>query len=117
MRYRDAEPLFVNLINSWRIRPETSTGVANMFLASDYLRTNADVACMEAANEAARRAVDDVLDWAGSRAGKCEIWQLREPALFAPFRWRDQSRFDKGLPWDGEIGQEPRWLANRTRSM
>ena len=103
VRYRDAEPLFVNLINSWRIRPETSTGVANMFLASDYLRTNTDVACMEAANEAARRAVDDVLDWAGSRAGKCEIWQLREPALFAPFRWRDQSRFDKGLPWDGEI--------------
>jgi len=43
--------------------------IPNLFLASDYVKTNTDVACMEAANEAARRAVNALLDREGSSAG------------------------------------------------
>ena len=103
IHYTDAEPLFVNFIDTWAIRPTAATGISNMFLASDYLQTNTDVACMEAANEAARRAVNDLLTWSGSTAEPCTIWPLHEPLLLAPLRWHDKNRFDQGLPWDGGI--------------
>lgn len=78
-------------------------GVPNMLLASDYVRTYTDVACMEAANEAARRAVNALLLDTGSDAKPCKLWKLHEPDIFAPFRWHDQRRFDKGLDWDGKL--------------
>lgn len=99
----DAEPLFVNFVDSWKSRPEAVLQTRNMVLASDYVRTFTDVACMEAANEAARRAVNGLLELFGSRAPPCRLWQLHEPSLFAPFRWHDQRRFEQGLPWDGGI--------------
>ena len=33
-----------------------------MFLAADYVRTNTDLTTMEGANEAARRAVNCIID-------------------------------------------------------
>jgi hypothetical protein len=48
---------------------------------------------MEGANEAARRAVNGILDAAGSAAPRCEIWPLREPAAFAPARALDRVRW------------------------
>lgn len=99
----DAEPLFINTTNSWEKRPSVTIGVPNMLLASDYIRTYTDVACMEAANEAARRAVNALLQMTGSRAPECTLWPLHEPDIFAPFRWHDKHRFEKGLPWDGKL--------------
>ena len=59
------------------------TGIPNLFLASDYVRTYTDLATMEGANEAARRAVNgllDAVDFAGSR---CELWPLHEPEILS----------------------------------
>ena len=103
VRLRDAEPLFVNFTDSWASRPEAVLPTRNMVLASDYVRSFTDVACMEAANEAARRAVNGLLIALGSSADPCALWPLHEPMLFAPFRWHDQRRFAQGLPWDGHI--------------
>ena len=103
LRLTDAEPLFINTVNSWELRPDVTVGVPNMFLASDYVRTFTDVACMEAANEAARRAVNAILQVTGSSAAQCTLWPLHEPDIFAPFRWHDKHRFAKGLPWDGKL--------------
>ena len=47
--------------------PKRCRGFRNLFLASDYVRTYTDLATMEAANEAARRAVNGILDAAGVR--------------------------------------------------
>ncbi|MEZ5680875.1 MAG: NAD(P)-binding protein [Erythrobacter sp.] len=99
----DSEPLFINEVDSWEKRPEVEIGVPNMLLASDYVRTFTDVACMEAANEAARRAVNALLQMTGSSANPCELWPLHEPVIFAPFRWHDKHRFERELPWDGKI--------------
>ena len=103
VRLRDAEPLFVNFTDSWASRPEAVLPTRNMVLASDYVRSFTDVACMEAANEAARRAVNGLLIALGSSADPCALWPLHELMLFAPFRWHDQRRFAQGLPWDGHI--------------
>jgi len=87
------EPLLVNTAGSWADRPEAVTRIPNLFLASDYVRTHTDLATMEGANEAARRAVNGILDATGSSAPRCEIWKLREPAAFAPARALDRIRW------------------------
>lgn len=97
------EPLLVNLINTWRLRPEAITRIPNLFLASDYVRTYTDLATMEGANEAARRAVNGILDASGSTAERCAIWNLQEPQLFAPWRELDRARYRNGLPWDDTL--------------
>jgi uncharacterized protein with NAD-binding domain and iron-sulfur cluster len=96
----NAEPLFVNLVDTWRLRPSAVTAIPNLFLASDYVQTYTDLATMEGANEAARRAVNGVLEHAGSPAPPCRIWNLHEPELLQPWRAHDRVRYRQGLPWD-----------------
>ena len=97
------EPLLVNLVDTWKLRPEAVSKIPNLFLASDYVRTYTDLATMEAANEAARRAVNGILDAAGSVATRCGVWDLYEPEIFAPWRELDLIRFAQGLPWDDTL--------------
>jgi uncharacterized protein with NAD-binding domain and iron-sulfur cluster len=94
------EPLLVNLVNTWQLRPEAFTRIPNLFLASDYVRTNTDLATMEGANEAARRAVNAILEASGSCTCPCKIWELHEPEIFAPLRWHDSIRYQQGRPWE-----------------
>jgi geranylgeranyl pyrophosphate synthase/uncharacterized protein with NAD-binding domain and iron-sulfur cluster len=102
---RNTEPLLVNLVDSWALRPEARTAIPNLFLASDYVRTNTDVATMEAANEAARRAVNGVLDAVNFDGARCEIWPVHEPEILAPWRLYDAGRYAAGLPWDSSLMQ------------
>jgi uncharacterized protein with NAD-binding domain and iron-sulfur cluster len=95
----DKEPLLVNTINSWDKRPESYCGVPNLFLASDYVRTFTDLATMEGANEAARRAVNNILDVSGSREKLCQIWNLHEPDILNGLKSFDQKRYNQGLSW------------------
>jgi uncharacterized protein with NAD-binding domain and iron-sulfur cluster len=93
------EPLLINTAGSWDDRPEASSDrIRNLFLASDYVRTHTDLATMEGANEAARRAVNAILERSGSGAEPCAVWKLREPPLFAPFRALDRVLFKLGRP-------------------
>jgi uncharacterized protein with NAD-binding domain and iron-sulfur cluster len=87
------EPLLVNTAGSWADRPEAVTRIPNLFLASDYVRTHTDLATMEAANEAARRAVNGIIAASGSVAPRCEVWPLREPRAFAAARALDRVRW------------------------
>jgi 15-cis-phytoene desaturase len=100
---RNSEPLLVNKIDKWHLRPQATTAIPNLFLASDYVQTNTDLATMEGANEAARRAVNDILEASGSTASPCEIWNLHEPPLLAPWRWIDRNRHRIGLPWNSDF--------------
>jgi uncharacterized protein with NAD-binding domain and iron-sulfur cluster len=97
----NAEPLLVNYVDTWRLRPEATTRIPNLFLASDYVRTFTDLATMEAANEAARRAVNGIVRAARADVAPCELWNLHEPELFSPLRAYDRIRYRRGLPWDG----------------
>jgi uncharacterized protein with NAD-binding domain and iron-sulfur cluster len=95
------EPLLINTAGSWADRPEAATKIPNLFLAADYVRTNTDLATMEGANEAARRAVNGILRASGAAAAPCRVWPLHEPALFAPARALDWLRWKLGLPHVG----------------
>jgi len=94
----NAEPLLINTAGSLQYRPEAQVELKNLFLASDYVCTYTDIACMEAANEAARRAVNCLLVAAGSAAQPAQLWPLEEPAFLKPLQEIDRIRFELGLP-------------------
>jgi uncharacterized protein with NAD-binding domain and iron-sulfur cluster len=94
----NAEPLLINKAGTWQCRPEATTEIPNLFLASDYVKTFTDIACMEAANEAARRAVNGILACSGSSAVPAGLWPLQEPEVFKPMVEYDRLRFKLGLP-------------------
>jgi 15-cis-phytoene desaturase len=94
----NAEPLLINTAGSLQYRPEAQIELQNLFVASDYVRTYTDIACMEAANEAARRAVNCLLVASGSTAPAAKLWPLEEPEFLKPLQEIDRIRFSLGLP-------------------
>ena len=56
---------------------------------------------MEAANEAARRAVNGIIQHSGHSASLCRLWNGTEPDLAFIFRLEDHWRYQRGLPWKG----------------
>jgi uncharacterized protein with NAD-binding domain and iron-sulfur cluster len=85
----NAEPLLINTAGSWADRPDAVTRIPNLLLAADYVRTHTDLATMEGANEAARRAVNAILASHGRR-DLCAIHRLREPHVLGPARAVDR---------------------------
>jgi hypothetical protein len=69
------------------------TRIPNLLLAADYVRTNTDLATMEGANEAARRAVNAILARTGSAAKRCAVYSLPEPGVLKPARALDRVRW------------------------
>lgn len=94
----NSEPLLINTLGSLAHRPEASTEIGNLFLASDYVRTNIDLATMEGANEAARAAVNALLEASGSDQPAVTIHTLWEPEELAALRATDAELYRKGLP-------------------
>lgn len=89
----NAEPLLINTKGSWTDRPDAITALPNLFLAADFVRTHTDLATMEGANEAARRAVNGILDAEGSSYRRCAVYALQEPRVLWPFRQIDRIRW------------------------
>jgi uncharacterized protein with NAD-binding domain and iron-sulfur cluster len=94
----NAEPLLINTAGSLQYRPEAQVELENFFVASDYVRTYTDIACMEAANEAARRAVNCLLAASGANAQAAQLWPLEEPEFLKPLQEIDRIRFSLSLP-------------------
>ena len=92
------EPLLINRVGSLAARPEAYTEIGNLFLAADYVRTHTDLATMEAANEAARRATNAILAVSGIAASPCDLWEFDIPIAMRNAQHLDQVRFRMGLP-------------------
>lgn len=92
------EPLLVNTVGSWDDRPEATTRIPNLFLAGDYVRVSVNLATMEGANEAGRKAANGVLRAAGSTATPVRVLELYQEHALAGFRRADDLRFRLGLP-------------------
>ena len=92
-RAAEQEPLMVNTVDSWRHRPRATTELPNLFLASDYVRTSMDFACMESANEAARRSVNGLLRAAKRSISPCEVFEQSRPKLLQPLVGLDRALY------------------------
>ncbi|WP_040715553.1 hydroxysqualene dehydroxylase [Nocardia veterana] len=97
-RNTNADPLLINTAGSWAARPNVHGAIENLFLAGDYVRTNIDLATMEGACEAARTAVNALLDVAGSAADRCRLFQLYRAPQLEPLRQLDIARYAAGQP-------------------
>ncbi|WP_345343347.1 hydroxysqualene dehydroxylase [Rhodococcus olei] len=93
--YHD-EPTFVPGPGSWSNRPASATGFGNLFLAGDWVRTDVNVASLEGANEAGRRAVNALLGAAGA-GSPVAVHEPVRPAWADPFRVIDRGRYRSGL--------------------
>ncbi|WP_276325718.1 hydroxysqualene dehydroxylase [Nocardia transvalensis] len=104
-RNSNADPLLINTTGSWSSRPQAHGALENLFLAGDYVRTDMDLATMEGASEAARTAVNALLDVAGSGAERCRLFTLYRAAELEPLRRQDAGRYAAGQPnlFDGPI--------------
>jgi len=95
-------PLLINTAGSLKNRPEADTGIGNLTLAADYVRTNADLASMESANEAGRRAANAILERSRVGASPAPVYDLTEPSVFEPLKLHDQVRYRLGRPHGGD---------------
>ncbi|WP_024801050.1 FAD-dependent oxidoreductase [Nocardia sp. BMG51109] len=97
-RNNNADPLLINTVGSWSARPRPHGALENLFLAGDYVRTDVDLATMEGACEAARAAVNALLDVAGSDAERCRLYTLYRAPGLEPLRQLDAQRYAAGQP-------------------
>ncbi|MDB4963106.1 MAG: Phytoene desaturase [Myxococcales bacterium] len=88
--------LLVHPPGSWDVRPEAGTRIPNLVLASDYVRTHTDLASMEGASEAGRRAANVILQRSGSTAQHASVWPLIEPPQFRRAKKLDAWLYSKG---------------------
>jgi len=97
-RNRNATPLLVNTVGSWKRRPRAGTEVPNLFLAADYVQTDIDLATMEGGNEAGRSAVNALLETSGSNAEPVRMFKLYQPPEFEPLKRIDAELYRAGRP-------------------
>lgn len=98
------EQLLIHPVGSLYNRPSAKTAVPNFFLAGDYVRTGMNLASMEGANEAARHAVNALLDADGSGAARCATWGHYQPPELEPLKRIDEVRYRLGLPNTFDLG-------------
>lgn len=88
--------LLVHPPGSWQYRPSAGTALPNLVLAADYVRTQTNIASMEGANEAARLAVNVIVQRSGSSANACALWPLVEPERFDAWKALDRRLYEHG---------------------
>lgn len=86
------QPMLLNTVGHLVSRPEAATALPNLRLAADWVHTTTDLACMEGANEAARRAVNHLLDAHRHPAARCDLFPLHEPAWARALQRADRAR-------------------------
>lgn len=101
---RNAGRLLVHPPGSRALRPDAVTGLANLYLAADYVRTSMDLASMEGANEAGRRATRGLLRRAGLDASQVRIFEYDELDRFKLLRRLDAWLHRRGLPHLFDLG-------------
>ncbi|WP_328873174.1 FAD-dependent oxidoreductase [Streptomyces sp. NBC_00287] len=101
---QNREQLMIHPTGTFYNRPTARTRVPNFFLAGDYVRTDIDLASMEGANEAARAAVNALLEADNSDAERCAIVGLYRPPELEPLKRIDEVRYRLGLPNTFDLG-------------
>ena len=125
------ETLLVNTAGSWDKRPTARTVFQNLVIAGDYVRTGTDFASMESADEAAKRAVNVILERDGVTKGR-DLCNVRRELQIPP-EFAFPARIVRGLDWfalglrlphpllllatpTGWLAGAEVWLFNRLRS-
>jgi 15-cis-phytoene desaturase len=98
----NAGRLLVHPPGSRHQRPDAVLAIPNLFLAADFVRTSMDLASMEGANEAGRRAARGVLRHLGLDDTPVRLFDYEGLEQFPLLRSLDRQLLSLGLPhvWD-----------------
>lgn len=92
------EPLLINTVSSWEKRPPARSAIPNLFIAGDHVQTSVDLATMEGADEAGRRAVNALLDASGSAQDRVPVHELFDPPEMMAAKQLDAELYRQGQP-------------------
>ncbi|MGV0852388.1 hydroxysqualene dehydroxylase [Mycolicibacterium phlei] len=95
---RNDEPLFIQDPGSWHRRPSAVTGIDNLFLAGEWIKTDQNVTTMEGANEGGRYAANGVLQASNYNGETVKVVELFQAPWWIPFKNVDKARYRAGLP-------------------
>ena len=90
--------MFIQDPGSWNRRPAAVTGIDNLFLAGEWIKTDQNVTTMEGANEGGRYAANGVLQASGYNGEMVKIVELFQAPWWVPFKAVDRRRYRAGLP-------------------
>jgi 15-cis-phytoene desaturase len=110
----NAGRLLVHPPGSWHHRPDATLAIPNLFLAADYVRTSVDLASMEGANEAGRRAARGVLRHVGLDETRTRLFEYDALGRFGLFQGIDRWLHAAGLPHLLDVGA---MIIERVRSV
>lgn len=103
----NAARLLVHPPGSRALRPAADTSLANLHIAADYVQTSMDLASMEGANEAGRRAARGLLTRAGLDATRVQLFAYDELDRFPLLRRLDAWLHARGLPHLHDLLADP----------
>jgi hypothetical protein len=90
------DPLAVPSAGQLPDRPDVATAIPNLVLAGDYLKSGWEVGNMETASFNARRAVNAILERAGSHETPARVIGAYRPPEWEPFKRIDAQRYARG---------------------
>ena len=93
------QPMFATTPGCFANQPNATTKISNLFLASAYVRSQVGIDCMDAANEAGKRAANGVLAAAHSRTSGAPVPSGDvAPENLKTFWDADDALYEQGLP-------------------
>ena len=95
---RNDEPLFIQDPGSWNRRPAAVTGIDNLFLAGEWIKTDQNVTTMEGANEGGRYAANGVLHGVGLQRGHGQDRRVVPGAVVGAVQDRRPRALPRGPP-------------------
>ena len=90
------DPLVLPAVGQYVDRPDVATKIPNLMLAGDYLKSDWEVANMDAASFNGRRAANAVLAASGSRETPAKAIKTYRPPEWEPFKRIDEIRWSSG---------------------
>jgi uncharacterized protein with NAD-binding domain and iron-sulfur cluster len=90
------DPLAIPTAGQRPDRPDVVTAIPNLVLAGDYLKSEWEVGNMETASFNARRAVNAILERAGSRETPARVIGAYRPPEWEPLKRIDARRYARG---------------------
>jgi hypothetical protein len=90
------DPLVLPSAGQLPDRPDVTTGIPNLMLCGDYLKSEWEVANMETASFNARRAANAVLERAGSHETRVSAIGPYRPPEWEPLKRIDEDRWKRG---------------------
>ena len=92
------DPLVLPSAGQLAYRPDVTTGLPNLMLCGDYLRSEWEVGNMEAASYNARRAANAILERSRSRESPAKVIPPYRPPEWEPLKKLDAERHRRGMP-------------------